>query len=71
MVIAEKSAETVAQDVFILNGIMHVPHYSKRDVWVGPGFGRQHRTSRNVEQMLALGATPSTHPLWPRPGVKT
>ena len=62
-------AETIPQKVFVLNGITYVPHYIKRDAYVGPGFGRQHSNTYRASTLMALGATSEMQPLWPRPGV--
>jgi hypothetical protein len=59
----ESLETTVMQHVFVLNGIMHVPHYQKPGVFVGPG---RDSPERSASQLMMAGAIPKSYPLWPR-----
>jgi len=55
-------ALTVLQPVFDLDGVMFLPHYSKKHTWVSPAFEYVYTTTQLVE----LGAEKRTEHLWPR-----
>jgi len=58
-----KPAETVLQPVFYLKGIPHLPHYSTKHMWVGPGRNApSFSTTSLVEQKARL----SVMSLWER-----
>ena len=54
---------TVMQRVFVLNGIMHLPHYNKPGVFVGPG---RDSPEHSAAQLMMAGAIQEDYPLWPR-----
>ncbi len=46
--------------IYTKNGAIYLPHYSRKDVWVGP-CGNEYR-----EAYLKTYAVPGTMMLWPR-----
>lgn len=64
------------QPVYILNGVVHLPHYTKPGVFVSPGYGTPgsrdiysgvcHQREHTADELLALGATMNTEWLWKR-----
>jgi hypothetical protein len=55
-------AYTVPATVYYLKGEPYFPHYSERNVYVN-GFDKSTASSAHL---IAMGATPQTHRLWPR-----
>lgn len=52
---------TTPQTIYVLGGVVFVPHYALPDMFVAPG-NRMH----SHEFLLHLGATPGQAALWPR-----
>jgi hypothetical protein len=53
----------VARQVYVLNGITYVPHYSK-DCFVGPGYGLNHRQHIYESTLRLNNAEPKMMLLW-------
>jgi hypothetical protein len=62
--IAEKDSYTV----YVLGGIMYIPHYSDPYHYVGPGFGYWNFTLYYATTLLAKGAVPKQEYLLKRSG---
>lgn len=58
-----KPAETVQQPVFYFRGILHVPHYSTKHMWVGPG---RNAPPLSTTSLIEQGARLSVMSLWER-----
>lgn len=56
-----KMAERDWQPIWYVNGIMLVPHFSKKYTWVWPG-----GMLFNPSEVLNMGGKESTTLLWPR-----
>lgn len=56
---------TEEQEVFHLNGITYLPHYTMPGRFVAPGDGKRRRPYYR-EELIAAGATPGVEFLWPR-----
>jgi len=52
--LAEKDSYTV----YVLNGIMYIPHYNDPFHYVSPGYGYWHTTVHYATTLLAAGAMP-------------
>ena len=63
---SESVAETVMQDVYVLNGIIYLPHYQKPGRFVHPGTDRHTSKTLAGHELRDAGAVKTTHPLWPR-----
>lgn len=63
---ASKPEITLPMQAWVLNGITWLPHYSRRDEFVSPGYGRDHMDRRTSDELLKLGARPVEMMLWPR-----
>ena len=59
--VENKPAERDWVPIWYVDGILLVPHYTKKHVWVWPG-GKFF----TPEQLVAMGAKESTTLLWPR-----
>lgn len=46
----------VLVDVYVLKGIIHVPHWLKPGLFVSPGYGRQHQLERTAADLIVKGA---------------
>lgn len=59
----EESAKmpVVPTDVYTLHGVMYVPHYLEKDMFVGPGSVR-----RSKSNLLSQGASTHSLMLWER-----
>jgi len=57
--------DTQPTTVYILNGVMCVPHYHKRDEYVMPGYIAYGKTYSAAE-LTRAGAKLSSYILWPR-----
>jgi hypothetical protein len=58
-----KPAETVLQPVFYLKGVLHIPHYSTKHMWVGPG---RNAPLLSTTSLVEQGARLSVMALWSR-----
>jgi len=61
-----KQVQTHEQTVYVLRGIVYVPHYRNKDIFVGPGYPRHNMTLYTAADLLALGAVESVDFLWSR-----
>ena len=59
-------APRTTQRVYVLDGVVHVPHYHKPGRWVGPGYPEV-CDARMEWEMLIAGGIPSIATLWERP----
>jgi len=57
--------ETTPTTVYILNGIMCVPHYYKTDEYVMPGH-RAYGVTYTAAELMRAGARQDTYQLWAR-----
>ena len=62
--LAEKDSYTV----YVLNGIMYIPHYNDTYHYVGPGYGYWNHTVYYATTLLAKGAVPKQEYLLKRSG---
>ena len=53
----------VSRQVYVLNGITYVPHYSK-DCFVGPGYGLNHKQHIYESTLRLRNAEPKMMLLW-------
>jgi hypothetical protein len=58
-----KPSETIQQPVFYLRGVLHLPHYSTKHMWVGPG---RNSTAISTTSLVEQGARLSVMSLWER-----
>ena len=58
--------QTIEQEVFWLDGILYLPHYTKPGRFVAPGDDKRAIRPYYREELIAAGATPSVEFLWPR-----
>lgn len=65
-------AEKEMQSVYVLNGIMYVPHYhgSFNKKFVSPAYGQSNWTEYSEMELLCLGARPTLEFLWRRTSTK-
>ena len=66
MIIGNRMAETVMQPVFVVNGVMFLPHYSDKHHWVGPGSLSERKVFTTRELVEDIKAEKRTEHLWPR-----
>ena len=52
--------------VYVLDGIVQLPHYLKLGMFVAPGYGRVNWTERTEMELILAGARQSTRYLWVR-----
>lgn len=43
-------------EVYVLRGIMYVPHYSRPGKFVSPGYGKFHKVEFSASDLLVKGA---------------
>lgn len=67
-IMSDSKAVTYPYTALVLDGITYVPHYTEPELFVGPGFGRQHNNTRTAVQLRLRGARPVTEHLWKRAG---
>lgn len=68
----KEAAPTEEARVYELDGIVFVPHYKNRDLYVGPGYpigagDPDPKHTRTEFQLVAAGAKVNKILLWPRP----
>lgn len=61
-----EQAPRVQQTAYTLGGVIYLPHYTRKDRFVGPGFSGDIAETKTSAQLDALGAKPSLLFLWPR-----
>jgi len=54
------------QTVYVLDGIVQLPHYLKSGIYIAPGYGRWNWTERTEMELILLGARQSIRYLWIR-----
>lgn len=57
----EKIVERIPQTVYWLDGMMHVPHLTRNDAYVRPGYGRHDVRFWTSQQLKLLGAIEAKH----------
>lgn len=62
----EAKKELVNTNVFVFNTITYVPHYTKKNVYVGPGYGLTNNFEYSVKDLSVAGALLYEKPLWER-----
>jgi hypothetical protein len=55
---SDNLAEKDSYTVYVLNGIMYIPHYIDPLHYVGPGYGYWNHTVYYATTLLAAGAVP-------------
>jgi len=50
------AAPTSPQVCLLLNGVLFVPHYTERDKYVSPGYGKHHMETYTADYLLSRGA---------------
>lgn len=55
---------------FLLDGITWLPHYSRRDEYVSPGYGKHHMERETSAELRKRGAREIELALWLRPRVR-
>lgn len=69
MITKETLAPTVRTKVYVLAGIMYLPSYNDRAMYVGPGNLRERRIIAEAA-LVDLGARAHFEMLWPRSWTK-
>jgi hypothetical protein len=67
--IVDNPAEKDSYTVYVLGGIMYIPHYSDPYHYVGPGYGYWNSTVYYATTLLAAGAVPKQEHLLKRAGL--
>ena len=57
---------TTEHTVYVLNGVVHLPHYYKTGVFVSPGYGRQNMSEYSDTELIRAGAKQDVRHLWVR-----
>lgn len=57
----EKIVERIPQTVYWLNGLMYVPHLTRDDAYVKPGYGKYDVRFWSSQQLKLLGAIETKH----------
>lgn len=51
---------------FVLNGIIYLPHYNQRNMYVSPGYGKHNFTLYTDKDLINAGAKIKIETLWER-----
>jgi len=54
------------QTVLLYGSVTYVPHFRNGSVFVGPGYPRFTQQRFSEEELISLGATKASTPLWSR-----
>jgi hypothetical protein len=67
--IVDNPAEKDSYTVYVLRGVMYLPHYNDPLHYVGPGYGYWNATVYYATTLLAAGAVPRQEHLLKRAGL--
>lgn len=58
-----RKAEVEPQTVYVLSGVMYLPHYFNFGVFVGPGYGQSNHKTYSGPELALAGARKREYPL--------